>query len=283
PGRVLLQVRRNDLVFVVGAPPPVRTANEAGTDQRPGRHPFAPGAGAPTGSGSFGFVVGAPPRCEPRTKRAHINVSGRPDWHPGRVLLRFAGGFGCCCMTIHIRRVSYMWRVLAEHADNIKGTHLAQFFADDSQRFERLHADCGPLLFDYSKQRLTVETLERLFDLARQQQLPDWIDRLFGGEPVNSTEGRAAMHWALRLPEGASCVVDGQDVAAQVHEQLRRMERIVNKVHSGQWRGATGEVVTDVVNIGVGGSDLGPQMVVEALCDSAAQTSSRLTMHFAST
>ena len=176
-----------------------------------------------------------------------------------------------------------MWRVLAEHANNIKDTHLAQFFADDSQRFGRLHSECGPLLFDYSKQRLTAETLERLFDLARQQQLPEWIDRLFGGEPVNSTEGRAAMHWALRLPEAAACVVGGQDVAAQVHEQLRRMERIVNKVHSGQWRGATGEVVTDVVNIGVGGSDLGPQMMVEALCDSAAQTSSRLTVHFAST
>src|SRR5690606_10970595 len=124
--------------------------------------------------------------------RARINVSGRPHSHPGRVLLRFAGGFGFCCMTIHFRRVSYMWRVLAEHADNIKGTHLAQFFAEDSQRFERLHADCGPLLFDYSKQRLTEETLDRLFALARLKHLPDWIDRPFGGEPVNSTEGRAA-------------------------------------------------------------------------------------------
>src|SRR5690606_24954117 len=272
PGRVLLRVRGGTFwFFAVGAPPPVRTAHAAGTDWRLGQAPFAPGAGAPTGSlAGFGFVVGAPPRCEPRTKRAQISVPGRSPFAPGAGAPTVRGRFWFCCMTIHFRRVSYMWRVLAEHADIITGTHLAQFFADDPQRFGRLHSECGPLLFDYSKQRLTAETLERLFDLARQQQLPEWIDRLFCGEPVNSTEGRAAMHWALRLPEGASCVVDGQDVAAQVHEQLRRMERIVNKVHSGQWRGATGEVVTDVVNIGVGGSDLGPQMMVEALCDSAA-------------
>ena len=176
-----------------------------------------------------------------------------------------------------------MWRVLADHAEDIKGTHLAELFASDPQRFERLHHECGPLLFDYSKQQLNEETLARLFDLARQQKLPQWIDRLFSGDEVNCTEGRAAMHWALRLPADADCTVDGVDITAQVHEQLQRMEKVVNKLHSGQWRGVTGEVVTDVVNIGVGGSDLGPQMVVDALCDSTAQTASRLTVHFAST
>ena len=176
-----------------------------------------------------------------------------------------------------------MWRVLADHAEGIRDTHLAELFDADPARFERLHCECGPLLFDYSKQRLTEQTLARLFDLARQQQLPEWIDRLFAGDPVNCTEGRSAMHWALRLPEDASCSINGVDITAQVHEQLRRMDRIVHKLHSGQWRGVTGEVVTDVVNIGVGGSDLGPQMVAEALCDSAVETSSRLTMHFAST
>lgn len=176
-----------------------------------------------------------------------------------------------------------MWHLLADHAKGIKDSHLAQLFASDPQRFERLHAECGPLLFDYSKQRLTTQTLDRLFDLARQQQLPAWIDRLFAGDPVNCTESRAAMHWALRLPEQAPCRVGGVDITARVHTQLQRMDRIVHKLHSGQWRGVTGEVVTDVVNIGVGGSDLGPQMMVDALCDSAVQTSARLTVHFAST
>src|SRR5690606_3976477 len=196
---------------------PGASRDGGGNGSAPRAGPIRTRGGCSYGSGRFGFVVGAPPRCEPRTWRARISAPGRPHSHPG----------GCSYMTIHFRRVSYMWRVLAEHADNIKGTHLAQFFADDPQRFGRLHSECGPLLFDYSKQRLTAETLERLFDLARQQQLPEWIDRLFGGEPVNSTKGRAAMHRALRLPEGASFMVDGQDVAAQVHEQLRRMESIV--------------------------------------------------------
>jgi glucose-6-phosphate isomerase len=176
-----------------------------------------------------------------------------------------------------------MWGVLADHADTMKEEHLAALFAGDPQRFERLHCECGPVLFDYSKQRLTEQTLSHLFDLARQSQLPDWISRLFSGDAVNCTENRSAMHWALRLPREAQCLVGGVDITAQVHEQLERMERIVNQLHAGQWRGVTGEVVTDVVNIGVGGSDLGPQMVCDALCDSAAQTASRLTVHFAST
>lgn len=176
-----------------------------------------------------------------------------------------------------------IWRVLADHADSMKEQHLAQLFATDPQRFAHLHCECGPLLFDYSKQRLTEQTLENLFQLARQSKLEEWIGKLFAGEPVNCTEGRPAMHWALRLPRDAACQVDGDDITAQVHEQLDRMERIVNKLHSGQWRGVTGEVVTDVVNIGVGGSDLGPLMVSDALCDSVMPTSSRLTMHFAST
>lgn len=176
-----------------------------------------------------------------------------------------------------------MWGVLADHADTMKEEHLAALFAGDPRRFERLHCECGPVLFDYSKQRLTEQTLSHLFDLARQSQLPDWISRLFSGDAVNCTENRSAMHWALRLPREAQCLVGGVDITAQVHEQLERMERIVNQLHAGQWRGVTGEVVTDVVNIGVGGSDLGPQMVCDALCDSAAPTASRLTVHFAST
>lgn len=175
------------------------------------------------------------------------------------------------------------WRILADHAETMQEQHLAQLFAEDPQRFESLHCECGPVLFDYSKQRLNDNTLSKLFGLARESKLDDWISRLFSGAPVNCTEGRPAMHWALRLPADAGCTVDGQDITAQVHEQLDRMDHIVSKLHAGQWRGVTGEVVTDVVNIGVGGSDLGPLMISEALCDSAVLTSSRLTVHFAST
>lgn len=176
-----------------------------------------------------------------------------------------------------------IWRVLADHAETIREQHLAELFANDPQRFERLHSECGPLLFDYSKQRLTEQALSDLFELARQHSLSDWISRLFAGEKVNCTEGRPAMHWALRLPKNAECMVDGENVAQEVHQQLEQMDRIVDKIHSGQWRGVTGEVATDVVNIGVGGSDLGPLMVSEALCDNAAQTSAPLRVHFAST
>ena len=175
------------------------------------------------------------------------------------------------------------WRILADHAETMQEQHLAQLFAEDPQRFESLHCECGPVLFDYSKQRLNDNTLSKLFGVARESKLDDWISRLFSGAPVNCTEGRPAMHWALRLPADAGCTVDGQDITAQVHEQLDRMDHIVSKLHAGQWRGVTGEVVTDVVNIGVGGSDLGPLMISEALCDSAVLTSSRLTVHFAST
>ena len=176
-----------------------------------------------------------------------------------------------------------IWRVLADHVETTGEVHLAEMFADDPQRFERLHSECGPLLFDYSKQRLTEQTLSHLFELATQHSLSKNIDRLFAGEKVNCTEDRAAMHWALRLPADAECVVDGHDVVQQVHLQLERMDRIVEKVHSGQWRGVTGEVVTDVVNIGVGGSDLGPLMVTDALYEHAAVTSAPLQVHFAST
>lgn len=176
-----------------------------------------------------------------------------------------------------------IWRVLADHAEATKDQHLAQLFADDPQRFARLHSECGPLFFDYSKQRLTEQTLSKLFELAHQHALPDWINKLFAGDKVNCTEQRPAMHWALRLPADARCVVDGQDVVSDIHRQLERMEHIVNKVHAGQWRGVTGEVVTDVVNIGVGGSDLGPLMVSEALCESAVATAAPLFVHFAST
>jgi glucose-6-phosphate isomerase len=175
------------------------------------------------------------------------------------------------------------WEALTAHGAELAKQHIADFFAQDPERFNKMHRQFGPLLYDFSKQRMTDETLRQLVDLAESHGLRDWINRLFRGEEVNCTEGRAAMHWALRLPVDALCTVDGVDVTGQVHEQLARMERIVAKIQAGQWRGATGEVITDVINIGVGGSDLGPLMATEALNDFSSRTQGRLRVHFAST
>lgn len=157
-----------------------------------------------------------------------------------------------------------VWRQLTSHADRLQGCHLADLFAAEPDRFATLSRRAGPLLLDISKQRLTAETLSLLASLADARDLRDWIDRLFAGDPINHTEQRAAMHWALREPPGST-----SPVAAEVQQQLARMERMVERLHAGQWRGVSGEVITDVVNIGVGGSDLGPMMVCAALEDAA--------------
>lgn len=172
------------------------------------------------------------------------------------------------------------WNDLKAHADDLAQRHLAELFQDDAQRFQRLHRKVGPLLLDLSKQRLNGDTLDRLTALADASDLRGWIDRMFAGEPINCTENRAAMHWALRAPEDSSVATPA--VLAAVHGELGRMARIVDKLHAGQWRGFTGEVITDVVNIGVGGSDLGPLMVSRALEDFAAPTPQGLQVHFVS-
>lgn len=181
------------------------------------------------------------------------------------------------------RRNSQAWQALLAHGEEMRGKHLSDLFAGDSQRFDDLHRQTGAILFDFSKQRIETQTLDRLLDLARERGLAERINALFAGEAVNSSENRAAMHWALRLPVDNACVVRGEDVALLVHAQLQRMEEIVQQVRAGQWRGATGEVITDVVNIGVGGSDLGPLMVSEALTDWCLPGQSPLSVHFAST
>lgn len=173
------------------------------------------------------------------------------------------------------------WNALLQHALDMKVRHVASLFAEDPERFESLHCRFGPLLFDYSKQRLLPQTLDMLCDVAREAGLEHWMNELFSGASVNATEGRAALHWALRVPDDMPCVLEDEDIGVQVHEQLRHMERIVRKVHAGQWRGVTGEAITNVVNIGVGGSDLGPQMVCRALTADFGDTPVRL--HFAST
>ena len=158
--------------------------------------------------------------------------------------------------------------------------HLSDLFADDDDRFQKFSVNLDNVVFDFSKHRFNQAVLDRLVEWAHAQQLKSWIKRLFSSEAINYTEQRAAMHWALRLPPHDQ---QHAEVAAQVHQQLQRMYALVEKIHAGQFRGATGEVIQDVVNIGVGGSDLGPAMVSHALSDFKKQTTKPLDVHFVST
>lgn len=158
--------------------------------------------------------------------------------------------------------------------------HLTQLFAEDPQRFDRFSVSLAPILFDFSKHRINQKVLQHLVQWADAQHLKSWIKRLFSSESINYTEQRSAMHWALRLPQDTQ---QHADVAALVHIQLERMYALVDKIHAGQCRGATGEVIQNVVNIGVGGSDLGPLMVSHALSDFKKTTEKPLNIHFVST
>ncbi|TRW82039.1 glucose-6-phosphate isomerase [Mycolicibacterium sp. 018/SC-01/001] len=157
------------------------------------------------------------------------------------------------------------WQALTRHHEQIGETDLRQLFADDPGRGTELAMTVGDLYIDYSKHRLTRETLGLLLDLARTAGLPERRDAMFSGEHINTSEDRAVLHTALRLPRGAELSVDGQDVVADVHEVLDRMGEFTDRLRSGEWRGATGEQIRTVVNIGIGGSDLGPVMVYQAL------------------
>ena len=164
-------------------------------------------------------------------------------------------------------------QALADHAGKARHWHLADLFADDAGRFETLSRECCGLLVDYSKQRLTGETLDLLRDLARARDLEGWIRALFQGSDVNWTEARPALHWRLREQAAA---------APEVHDQLARMGEIVDQVLRGQWRGCHGDAITDVVNVGVGGSDLGPLMASYALGDFRPEHGRRPNLHFVS-
>lgn len=165
-------------------------------------------------------------------------------------------------------------------AQQMHYVHLTELFAQQPNRFDEYSLEFNGLLFDYSKQRVNDDVLQHLVQLAKQQHLSSWIERLFSTEAINYTEKRAAMHWALRLPEQDS---EFPELTETVHEQLNRLYDVVNKIHAGQYRGATGEVIQDVVNIGVGGSDLGPLMASTALSDFKQQTAKTLNVHFVST
>src|SRR3954452_193579 len=157
------------------------------------------------------------------------------------------------------------WAALQAHHTEIAGRHLRELFAEDPNRGERLTAEACGIYLDYSKNRVTDETLRLLRQLAEESGLPDRIQRMFGGEKINITENRAVLHVALRAPKGASIVVDGVNVVPAVHEVLDRMAEFANAIRSGSWKGHTGRRIRNVVNIGIGGSDLGPVMAYEAL------------------
>ncbi len=157
------------------------------------------------------------------------------------------------------------FRQLADHHAQLAGKHLRELFAEDGERGTRLTAEDAGLYLDYSKHRVNEETLRLLLALAEESGLREHIDAMFNGERLNVTEGRAVLHTALRRPRGDSLVVDGVDVVAQVHEVLDRMAAFARSLRDGSWRGHTGRRIVNVVNIGIGGSDLGPVMAYEAL------------------
>ena len=157
------------------------------------------------------------------------------------------------------------WDDLVAHFDDVRDVHLRELFATDPARAERFTFTAADLTVDCSKHRATEGTFERLVAVARECGLRERIDAMFSGEHINTTEDRAVLHTALRLPRDATLVVDGQDVVADVHAVLDRMAAFSERVRSGDWRGATGKRIVRVVNIGIGGSDLGPAMAYEAL------------------
>ncbi len=157
------------------------------------------------------------------------------------------------------------WKALQGHYEKVKDLHLKELFASDPKRGERLTAEAVGIFLDYSKHRVTDETLALLLQLAEESGLRERIDAMFRGEKINITEQRAVLHVALRAPRGASIVVDGENVVPQVHAVLDKMTEFANRVRSGAWKGHTGKRIRNVINVGIGGSDLGPVMAYEAL------------------
>ena len=171
------------------------------------------------------------------------------------------------------------WKALEDHKKKIGDLHMRKLFADDPGRFARLSLTTGELFLDYSKNRITDETMRLLFALARERGVLERAKAMFAGERINVTENRAVLHTALRNRSAHPVVVDGKDVMPEVKDVLRRMFHFADKVRDGSWLGYTGQAITDIVNIGIGGSDLGPYMATEAL---KPYSERRLRMHFVS-
>ena len=163
------------------------------------------------------------------------------------------------------------WRALESHFDQVKGVHLRALFRDDPDRSERMHLEVGDLYLDYSKNRLTSETVALLAAIARRAEVEQLRDAMFRGERINITENRAVLHVALRAPADETIIVDGHNVVPDVHRVLEKMRRFSDAVRSGAWTGHTGRRVRNVINVGIGGSDLGPHMAYEALKNFSAR------------
>src|SRR2546430_11892385 len=159
---------------------------------------------------------------------------------------------------------SAAWKALETHQRDMANVHMRDLFAQDPQRFHKFSFQFQDLLLDYSKNRITEKTMQLLRDLARQADLKGWTEKMFNGEKINITENRAVLHIALRNRSNRPIIVDGQDVMPAVHAVLKHMQTFSDAIRSGTWTGYTGQRITDVVNIGIGGSDLGPVMVTEA-------------------
>src|SRR5262245_39514992 len=181
---------------------------------------------------------------------------------PGQTSKHFWMEIAMITMPLHDRPA---WKELDAHFDVVKGLHLRTLFADDPARGERLTAEATGLFLDYSKNRITNETLQLLLRLANESGLRARIDAMFRGDKINVTEDRAVLHVALRAPKGTSIVVDGEDVVPRVHSVLDKMTAFSRRVRNGDWKGHTGKPIRAVINIGIGGSDLGPVMAYEAL------------------
>jgi glucose-6-phosphate isomerase len=168
-------------------------------------------------------------------------------------------------MTPDSRAERPSWSSLTSHSTNVKALHLRDLFDQDSNRGDRFHLEAEGFYFDYAKQLVTEETLPLLLDLARESHVAERRDAMFAGQHINVSEDRAVLHVALRMPRDETLVVDGVEVIAEVHRVLDQMSRFADAVRSGEWRGHTGKPLKNVVNIGIGGSDLGPVMAYEAL------------------
>jgi glucose-6-phosphate isomerase len=172
-----------------------------------------------------------------------------------------------------------VWNALCAHQKSVAPLHMRDFFAADSNRFEKFSLQFGGLLLDYSKHRITEETLPLLFQMAREAKIETWRDKMFAGDKINITENRAVLHTALRNRANTPVYVDGKDVMPDVNAVLAHMRKFSDQVRSGDWKGYTGKRITDIVNIGIGGSDLGPVMACQALKPYAQ---AGLNIHFVS-
>ncbi|MEI6128021.1 MAG: glucose-6-phosphate isomerase, partial [Pseudomonadota bacterium] len=179
---------------------------------------------------------------------------------------------------MHVKHIS-TWQTLERHVKKLKSASICQLFEKDSRRFDRFSLEAAGILLDFSKNLLTEKTLKLLIALADEKDLAGWINKIFSGEKINSTENRSVLHTALRNRSGNPVYADGKDVMPDVYAVLEKMRKFSHSVRSGEWKGHTGRAITDIVNIGIGGSNLGPAMVTEALTPYAQKN---LSFHFVS-